>query len=282
MRIQTLGSGDTTEQELIRMMVGHELDKYYTRTRHAIGGTVLEVKGLTSTNNRVRDASFVLHKGEILGFAGLVGAGRTELMQMLFGIRKVVSGEILLDGKPISIARTRDAMKHGIGLVPEDRKMQGLVMRNTVRFNITIGVLRQFISFIRVNRHKEEQISNEYVKALSIKISSPMQQVINLSGGNQQKVVLSKWLAISPDILIMDEPTRGIDVGAKAEIYALMDELANRGISIIMISSEMPELINMCDRMYVMYGGEIQSCLKKEEISQEKILRYALGVEKNG
>lgn len=169
-------------------------------------------------------------------------------------------------------------MKLGIGFVSEDRKLEGLFLERDVEFNITIGVLDKFLSAFNLNRQKEDEIAGKYVDMLSIKASSIQQKTLNLSGGNQQKVVLSKWLAISPDILILDEPTRGVDVGAKAEIYALIDQLVQSGVSIIMVSSEMPELINMSDRIYVMCNGEIKACLDKDELEQNTILKYALGV----
>jgi len=279
--IRTLDVKETDNAQLIQYMVGHSLNEYYVRSEKEIGEVILEAKNLTRADRKVEDASFCLKKGEILGFAGLVGAGRTELMQMLFGVERPVRGTITLEGKEIRIHNTRDALRHGIGLVPEDRKLQGLILNNTVKFNLTIGILDQFIHFINVNKKKEDQFVKEYAEMLSIKIASPLQKVVNLSGGNQQKVVLSKWLATSSGVLILDEPTRGIDVGAKADIYAIMDRLSKEGISIIMVSSEMPELINMCDRIYVMHEGRIAACMGRDELDQEKILRYALGVEED-
>jgi ribose transport system ATP-binding protein/inositol transport system ATP-binding protein len=278
-KIKTLQTEKVTHDELIRLMVGHSLEDYYGRRReHEVGGVILEATGLSRADGKTTQASFTLRRGEILGFAGLVGAGRTELVEMLFGIKPASSGTILLNGKKVSIRSPEDAMRLGIGLVPEDRKVQGLVLNNTVRFNLTLGVLREFIRFIRLNKEIEREITNQYVEMLSIKVASPEQQVVNLSGGNQQKVALAKWLAAAPKILILDEPTRGIDVGAKSEIYALMADLVRNGVSIIMVSSELPELMNMSDRMYVMHSGKIKTCLSREEATQETILRYALGV----
>lgn len=232
----------------------------------------------TKQPNAARDISFTLKKGEILGFAGLVGAGRTEVMQMLFGIAQKSSGKILVQGKEVQINNPVDALRWGIGLVPEDRKQQGLVLSDTTRFNLTLAVLNQFIGIAHFDREKEKSIADDLIERLHIKVSSQEQQVGDLSGGNQQKVVLAKWIAANPCILILDEPTRGIDVGAKAEIYELMHKLVAQGVSIIMVSSEMPELINMSDRIYVMAEGTIRACLEKEQVSQESILRYALGV----
>ncbi len=271
----------TEKESLIQYMVGHSLDQYYVRSEKKIGEVILETSNLSRSDGKVRDASFSLRQGEILGFAGLVGSGRTELMQMLFGIEKPQSGVITVNGREIAVGNTSVALRHGIGLVPEDRKLQGLILDNAVKFNLTLGVLRQFMRLVMVNWKKEDEITRQYVSKLAIKISSPLQKAVNLSGGNQQKVVLSKWLAILPKILILDEPTRGIDVGAKSEIYALIDQLARSDISIIMVSSELPELVNMCDRMYVMHEGRITACLDHDDFDHERILRFAFGVENN-
>lgn len=281
MLIKTLETQSTNNYELINLMVGRKLEEYYTRTDHVIGETLLEARNVTRADGRVTDASFTLRKGEILGFSGLVGSGRSELMRVIFGIDKPASGEILVGGQPVRIASVRDAMRLGIGMVPEDRKLDGLFLHRDVEFNITIGVLDKFLSLFHLKRAVEDDISSKHIDMLSIKVSSKRQETVNLSGGNQQKVVLSKWLAISPSILILDEPTRGIDVGAKAEIYALIDKLVNQGVSIIMVSSEMPELINMCDRIYVMCNGNIVTCLDRSDLNQETILKFALGVDKN-
>ncbi|WP_066685467.1 sugar ABC transporter ATP-binding protein [Christensenella intestinihominis] len=277
-KIDTLETQKTTNEQLINMMVGRKLEEYYTRTEHKIGETLMEVSNVTRLDERVKNASFELRKGEIIGFAGLVGSGRTELMKVIFGIDKASTGQIRINNQIVRIKHVRDAMKLGIGFVSEDRKLEGLFLERDVEFNITIGVLDKFLSTFRLNRQKEDEIAGKYVDMLSIKASSIQQKTLNLSGGNQQKVVLSKWLAISPDILILDEPTRGVDVGAKAEIYALIDQLVQNGVSIIMVSSEMPELINMSDRIYVMCNGEIKACLDKDELEQNTILKYALGV----
>lgn len=279
-RIQTLDTAMTSQQELISLMVGRKLDEYYKRTEHQCGEVLLEARNIQRMDGKVRNASFTLRKGEVLGFSGLVGSGRSELMQVIFGVCQDADGEIFLNGQKLKIRSVKDAMHHGIGMVPEDRKLDGLFLQKDVRFNVSIGVLNRFLAFFHLDRKAENCIAANYVRMLNIKISSMLQKVLNLSGGNQQKVVLSKWLAISPDILILDEPTRGIDVGAKAEIYALIDRLVQQGISIIMISSEMPELINMCDRVYVMCNSEIKKCLDRSELDQETILKYALGVEK--
>ena len=280
-RIGTAFTNSVDEDALIRMMVGHSLEDYFVAREHQVGRVIVEAKALTREDGRATDCSFFLREGEILGFAGLVGAGRTELMQMLFGVCPPKSGTLLLDGQPVYIGSPSSALKHGIALVPEDRKSQGLVSENSVRFNLTLSVLDKFIHLAHVDKMAEERIAEEYVDRLSIKISSSDQKAVNLSGGNQQKVVLAKWLAAQPRILILDEPTRGIDVGAKAEIYALMEGLVRSGMSIIMVSSELPELLGLSDRIYVMHDGHINACFGREEACQENILRYALGVKTN-
>ena len=282
MSIRTVNTKDTNNEELISLMVGRKLNEYYTRTEHTIGETLLKAEKITRADRRVVNASFELKRGEIIGFSGLVGSGRTELMRVLFGIDRPASGKIMLHNKEVSIRSVKDAMRLGIGMVSEDRKLEGLFLERDVEFNITIGVLKEFLSVFHLNQKKEDEIAEKYIDMLSIKVSSKKQKTVNLSGGNQQKVVLSKWLAVSPSILILDEPTRGIDVGAKAEIYALIDRLVHNGVSIIMISSEMSELINICDRVYVMCNGEIKICLDRSELEQATILKHALGVGGNG
>ena len=237
----------------------------------------MEVKGL---NNRyLKNVSFTLKKGEILGFAGLVGAGRTELARAIFGLDKADSGEIFLNGKKINCSKPYEAMKCGIGLIPEDRKQSGLFLEKSISYNLTLLLLRKFIKGIFVNDKKRNEIIREYSEKLSIKMAGVEQHCAQLSGGNQQKVVISKWLAYGPKVLIMDEPTRGVDVGAKAEIYHLINDLANEGYSIIMISSELPEIINMSSRIVVMHEGRITGILdgKETEFVQEEIMNYAMG-----
>lgn len=272
--------GRITRDELVRMMVGYSLDQYYTKSQKQLGGDVLRAEHITREDGRVTDASIHLRKGEIVGLAGLVGSGRTELIQTLFGLAKY-SGEVTINGKRAAFRSPEQALAAGVCLIPEDRKHQGLILRNDVKFNLTLGVLPQFISlrWLGVSRARETAIANTFVGKLSIKISSLRQKAVNLSGGNQQKIVLGKWLAASKDILILDEPTRGIDVGAKAEIYALMEELTAQGKSILMVSSELPEVINMSDRIYVMHEGRIKAEFDDPaQFDQEKILSYMLGL----
>ncbi len=273
--IGTRITADTSTDELVSMMVGRKLDNYYVRTYNEKSDVILEVRNL-GDGKYLRNINFNLYKGEILGFAGLVGAGRSELMKCLFGLDPIVHGEIVIDGAAVQIKSPEQAMKLGISLVPEDRKKEALFLVQSVRFNTTIKALGQFIKGIFVNREKESQISDRYVHLMSIKAASPYQAVVNLSGGNQQKVVIGRWLATEPRILILDEPTRGVDVGAKAEIYGIMNDLASQGVAIIMISSELPEIINMSDRVNVMCGGTITGTLDKNELDQEHIMHLAI------
>lgn len=265
---------EADKDELIKMMVGRELSNYYTRSRHEIKGVSLEVKNL-SHEKYFKDVSFYARYGEIVGFAGLVGARRTELMKTIFGAYPKSGGEIYLDGKKADIKTPQDAIDLGIAYVSEDRRGEGLIMKNDVKFNMGLVCLSDFVHGIGVKEGAWDRMVEEYKRKFSIKITSPHQQAGNLSGGNQQKVVLSKWLAKNPKVIILDEPTRGIDVGSKAEIYAIIDELARAGVSIIMVSSELPEIINMCNRCYVMCEGRITGELSEEEFSQETMMTFA-------
>ena len=273
--VGTVNTLQTNKDELISMMVGRTLVNYYKRTfKNNSKEKVLEVKDLYG-KPYLKDINFSLYKGEILGFAGLVGAGRSELMKIIFGIDKKEKGEIYIDDNLVSINTVDDAIKYGIALLPENRKEEGLILENKVGYNITLCILNEFIKFIRVNKIKENSIISKYISRLSIKTSSSEQSVKYLSGGNQQKIVFAKWLATSPKVLILDEPTRGIDVGAKSEIYEIMDQLVSNGVSIILISSELPEVIGMSDRIAVMHDGVIKGIIERNEFSQEKIMHLA-------
>ena len=221
--------------------------------------------------------SFQVRKGEILGFAGLVGAGRSETMESVFGAREYQSGEIYLNGEKKNFKNPMQALKSGLAMVPEDRKKQGLILGNSVAFNLTLASLHFYMNGIAVSEKKKQVVIDEFYKKLKIKAASPDIEAGSLSGGNQQKVVLGKWLATRPDVLILDEPTRGVDVNAKYEIYRTINELAKQGIAIVMISSELPEIINMCDNVCVMRGGRLVGKLSREELSQEEIMKYAAG-----
>ena len=269
---------ETPRDELIAMMVGRELSNYYTRD-HVKDTPVFfrceHIDDGKKHHKRVNDVSFEVRQGEIVGFAGLVGAGRSETMQCIFGLTPGSKGTVTMDGKTLNIKTPVDAMKQGISLVPENRKVEGLYHVQSVAFNSTIEVLHEFINKLMVNAKRETEITQEYIDKMHTKTPSHEQSVTNLSGGNQQKVMIGRWLATHPKLLILDEPTRGVDVGAKAEIYEIMNELTKQGVSIIMISSELPEIINMADRVYVMYDGRITGCIDYENVSQEAIMKLA-------
>ncbi len=265
---------ETNKDELVALMVGRELKNYYTRDYLEQGKEVLRVEHI-SDGKMAKDVSFELHENEIIGFAGLVGSGRSEAMKAIFGLAKNSSGDIYVNGQKVNISNPIEAMKHGIALVPESRKTEGLYGVQSVRFNSTIEVLDQFLSKGHYSRSKEVAITQKYIDMMSTKTPSQEQTIHNLSGGNQQKVMIGRWLATSPKILILDEPTRGVDVGAKAEIYAIMNELVKQGMSIIMISSELPEIINVSDRVYVMNEGRVTGCLSHTEATQESIMTLA-------
>lgn len=265
---------ETTKDELIAMMVGRQLESYYIRDFQKPQEIVLKCEHICDFN-MVKDASFELRKGEIIGFAGLVGAGRSELMKCIFGLNKNYSGKIIIDGNSKVFTSPVEALKAGIALVPEDRKSEGLYLQQDIQFNSTIEVLEEFISGVVYNSTKEIEITQKYINMMDTKTPSQKQKIINLSGGNQQKVMIGRWLATNPKILILDEPTRGVDVGAKAEIYTIMNMLAKKGMAIIMISSELSEIINMSDRVYVMSNGVTKGCINHEQVSQEKIMHLA-------
>ena len=269
---------DLTREEIIKLMVGRELKDAIPKVAAEQGEIALEVKHLTR-KGVLHDISFTVRKGEVLGIAGLVGAGRTETARVIFGADPMDSGSIEIFGQPVRIKSPQDAIKHGIGLVTEDRKQQGLVLGMVVRENTTLANLDFLSSLGFIKRGEERNVAEKYKTDLAIKTPTIEQTVHNLSGGNQQKVVLAKWLFTGSKILIFDEPTRGIDVGAKAEIYKLMNELAKNGVAIIMISSELPEVLGMSDRIIVMHEGRLTGELSRADATQEKIMHLATGGE---
>ena len=274
--IATVNYHDVTCEQIINMMVGREMKDMYMPKRPCTDQTVLKVTGLSS--GKVNNISFDVKKGEILGFFGLVGAGRTELMDAIFGVDKVLSGSIELNGKKLHIHSPKDAMNHKIALVPEERKRNGLVLIQDLYFNTSLCIFDQLIKFGRIDRKRQEEIMTYYKDKFKIKTPSFNQMAGNLSGGNQQKVVLSKELSVTPMLLILDEPTRGIDVGAKAEIYRIISDLAAEGMSVICVSSELPEIINLCHRVCVMANGKIVKIIDDPaEMTQNRIMEYALG-----
>lgn len=265
---------ETTKDNLISMMVGRQLESYYTREFNEPKEVILKCENICDSH-MVKDASFEIRRGEIIGFAGLVGAGRSETMKCVFGLNNDYTGDIWIEGNKKHFNSPVEAVNTGIALVPEDRKLEGLYLQQNVRYNSTIEVLKDFIKGIFYNSDKEIEITKKYIDMMDTKTPSQEQAIRNLSGGNQQKVMIGRWLATNPKILILDEPTRGVDVGAKAEIYSIMNKLAKEGMAIIMISSELPEIINMSDRVYVMANGVIKGCIDHKDVSQEKIMHLA-------
>lgn len=264
------------EAQIINWMVGRTLNELYPKTSRPQPEVVLKVEGLRRANS-LHDISFELHRGEILGLAGLVGAGRTDVVRALFGIDPVDGGRIWLEGRPVRITSPQEAIRLGIGLVPEDRKAQGLFLGMAVRQNITLTRLRDLSRVGVIDRRRQDGLARQYVEELRIRTPNLSQRLRTLSGGNQQKVIIARWLTLNPKVLLLDEPTRGIDVGAKVEIYALMSELAARGVGIVMISSELPEILGVCDRILVMRGGQVVGEFDRAEATQDAIMTLATG-----
>ena len=276
--VGTWPASELTTDQIIAKMVGRELTNVYPERKNEPGDVILEVNDLCSIHeNSFQHVSFNLRKGEILGFGGLVGAQRTELLEGIFGIRGIESGEIKINGTPVKIKKPSDAMKAGIGLITEDRRGNGIFGCLSIKDNVGVSVYNKYLKAGFVLDHKRiNGVVDDSIKKLRIKTPSMKEHIANLSGGNQQKVIVARWLANDPDILIMDEPTRGIDVGAKHEIYEIMNDLAAQGKAIIMISSEMAELLGMSDRVYVMCDGKLRGEItEKEEMTQAKVMSYA-------
>lgn len=276
--VGTWPASELTTDQIIAKMVGRELTNVYPGRKNEPGDVILEVNDLCSIHeNSFQHVSFNLRKGEILGFGGLVGAQRTELLEGIFGIRGIESGEIKINGTPVKIKKPSDAMKAGIGLITEDRRGNGIFGCLSIKDNVGVSVYNKYLKAGFMLDHKRiNGVVDDSIKKLRIKTPSMKEHIANLSGGNQQKVIVARWLANDPDILIMDEPTRGIDVGAKHEIYEIMNDLAAQGKAIIMISSEMAELLGMSDRVYVMCDGKLRGEItEKEEMTQAKVMSYA-------
>lgn len=270
----TVVTKETKRQQLVAMMVGRELSSYYIKDNLPSQQVVFKAEHLAD-GRRVRDVSFELRQGEILGLSGLVGAGRSEAMECIFGLRKKTGGAVWLDGKQVEFHTPQEAMKAGIGFVPEDRKGSGLFLKQNVQFNTTITILDRLFHRLKYDGRQEIDIVDGMIRDIQVKVTGRDQTVGNLSGGNQQKVLIGKWLLSAKRILILDEPTRGVDVKTKAEIYSLMNELAKKGLSIIVVSSELPELINMCDRIVTLCRGCSTGVLSRDEFSQERIMTLA-------
>jgi ABC-type sugar transport system ATPase subunit len=273
--ITTLEVGQTTEADIISAMVGREIGNLYVKEETRIGDIVLEVREL-STKNFLNDINFYVRSGEILGFAGLVGAGRSEVMRAIFGIDPKQSGSVFVKGKKADIRKTGDSLRYGIGFVPEDRKEQALILNMTVKRNMSLAALDRVSRGWFIDKLRENRLVERFISLLRVKTPSMEQKVVNLSGGNQQKVVIAKWMANEPSILILDEPTRGIDVGAKKEIHKLMCDLASQGVAIVLVSSELPEIIGMSDRIMVMHEGRIKGEFARRNVTQEEIMQMAV------
>jgi ribose transport system ATP-binding protein len=274
--IGTRHVSDTTMDDLVKMMVGREIKDRFPKVETALGKDKLAVNGL-SQKDKLHDITFSIRAGEIVGIAGLMGAGRTELAKAIFGVTPIDGGTISVDGAPVSVRKPIDAIRAGIALVTEDRKDEGLLLPHSVRENLALPNLRLLSSFGFMLRSKERELSDTTIRQLQIKASGSEQTVGSLSGGNQQKVVIGKWLATKPQVLILDEPTRGVDIGAKKEIYDLMNKLASQGVAILMISSELPEILGMSDRILVMHEGRISGEFTRGEANQENIMVCATG-----
>lgn len=279
--VKTMMTCDTSMDEIIRLMIGRTISETFPKrlpseTIDRDGEPILEIKNLCS--KKLKNINLKLYKGEILGLAGLVGSGRTEILRALFGADPITSGEIFVNGEKVRLNSPSDSIKQGISLVPEDRKRQGLHLDLSVGTNLSLSKIKEISKATFINEKEEKESINKYINALSIKYGNIKNPVSSLSGGNQQKVVVSKWLLTGGDIILFDEPTRGIDVGAKKEIYELMDNLRKEGKAIIMVSSELPEIIGLCDRTIVMYEGEQKGEVYWEDMTQEKIMRLAADV----
>jgi ribose transport system ATP-binding protein len=284
-----VGSGfmkDTNHDQLVKMMVGRDLASFFQKDKHKHGEELLRVEDLclrnpeNKTDYLVSNVSFSLHRGEVLGICGLMGAGRTELLEAIFGLHpKDASGRIFIENKPVKISNVNDAIKAGIALVPEDRKLQGLILEMDVAQNTSLACLDKVMSYNFISSKKENELSLSYIKSLNTRVPSPNIEVSKLSGGNQQKVVIAKWLATNPKILLLDEPTRGIDIAAKTEIYRLINELAKQGMGIVVVSSELPEIMAVSDNILVLSESKLTGVFSQSEANEEKLM-YAALIEK--
>lgn len=267
---------ETNMNEIVKMMIGREIGERYPSRNVKIGKEVLKVKGLTRKGT-FHEVSFSVHAGEVLGVSGLMGAGRTEIMQAIFGNLSYENGTIEIDGKEVKISNPRQAMEHGIGFITEDRKTEGLMLDKSIRENISLCNLGRISKSSVISKDAEKNMVAEAIKDLHIKCFGPFHECNNLSGGNQQKVVLAKWILTNPKILILDEPTRGVDIGAKKEIYNIINKLAAQGVAIIMVSSELPEVLGMSDNIMVVREGEVKGIISYEEAKQERVMTLATG-----
>jgi rhamnose transport system ATP-binding protein len=274
--IATQPMAGVSRDQLIQMMVGRELSSVFPKRVVPLGDTVLELRGVACAAAGVRDVTLSVRAGEIVGLSGLIGAGRTELARTIFGLTPADRGEILMRGHPVHITCPSDAIEHGIAYVPEDRRRHGVVLGMSVSENVTLAALKAMSRFGALDFRREREVAGDYTQRLGVKTPSIRALVSTLSGGNQQKVALSRWLLTKPSLLVLDEPTQGVDVGAKSEIHALMMDLGEQGVAILMVSSELPEILGMCDRIAVMQGGTIVDVLDRAQATPERILARAL------
>ena len=264
-----------TVNKIIHLMVGRELTELFPEKTNSPGKVILRVEGLSSKHNHVREVSFEIREGEVVGFAGLAGAGRTEVIENLFGISERESGKIFLDGREIKNRNPREAIKNGFALVTEERRATGIFGNLDICENTTVARLKGYVRYGLISDRERKKDTEKTIRSMNVKTASQRTHIKLLSGGNQQKVILGRWMLTEPRILMLDEPTRGIDVGAKFEIYKLIDSLAASGKAIIAVSSELPELLGICDRIYVMSSGRIAGVVKARETSQEEIMTLA-------
>lgn len=279
--VKELNTTEVNKGQLVNLMVGRDMSTLFPSRAAKIGDVVLEVKNL-NRGKMVRNVSFSVRAGEVLGFSGLVGAGRTETMRAIFGADKKESGEIWLNGEQVNFKNPREAVKKGLGLLPEDRKQQGVLLEQSIRVNTTLSALRKITQLLGIiNFQKDKKLAEDVLAELATKYNSIEDSTSSLSGGNQQKVALAKWLVADCKCIILDEPTRGVDVGAKVEIYKNINDLAEQGVAIVMISSEMTEIIGMCDRALIMRQGMVVGELDRSELAEDRLIRYSMGVNEN-
>ena len=279
--IDTKRIADIDMNDIVKMMIGREIGERYPVRNSKIGDVAFEVKNLNCPG-AFENVSFEVRAGEVLGVSGLMGAGRTEIMQAIFGNMPNVTGQLFLDGKEIKNKNPQQAIQNGIGFITEDRKVEGLMLEESIMKNISLANLGRISNGGVINKKKEQELVNKGIEELRIRCFGPQHECNNLSGGNQQKVIFAKWIYTNPKVLILDEPTRGVDIGAKKEIYNIINELAAKGVAIIMVSSELPEVLGMSDRVMVVREGEVRGILNKEEANQESIMTLATGGELNG
>jgi ribose transport system ATP-binding protein len=275
--VGTLQTAEIEHESMIRLMIGRDLKALYTSPKGAVGEDILLVKNMRTTTYPDRAVNFSLRRGEIVGLAGLVGSGRTELARAIFGIDRPLDGTMEIAGRPLTIRSPRDAIAHGIYLVPEDRKRAGLILEDDITTNVSLPNLKAFAVAYLVDRDREAETAEQQKKRLNIRTPSVATVAATLSGGNQQKVVLAKWLAMSPNVMLFDEPTRGIDVGAKSEIYGLIRALSDAGVAVLMISSDMEEVVGVSDRILVMHEGRISGELRRDQFSEHNVMQLAVG-----